>query len=152
MQPSTMNTKPLVELQPEPKQLNDDQIALIQEAISSGCSDSEAAAVAGVPVRDWNAYAARRVMAEPDYLNDLKALSEQIEGWSKIGIVRKLKRADDERFALDVAGRRIDKWSSKATVNVTMPTPILDVAAVRAGAIEGEKVVKELVEGDKVDS
>lgn len=58
------------------------------------------------------------------------------------------------RDALDILGRRDAAWSSKAQVNVTMPTPILDVGAVKAQAaveaIEGEKVApaKALEAGD----
>ena len=125
---STQTLEPSIVLTPIARgDLSNEKIALIEEALSSGCTELQAAAVGGVPLREWECYAARRVAVEPDYLHDLRALSQRMEGLAVVTVARSLERGDDVRLALDVLGRRAPEWSSKGNLNVNGLLPPADI-------------------------
>jgi len=103
-----------------------DVVKKLEKAISCGCTESEAAAWAGITYREYEKILAEQVDSDPHWLNDLKAKEEAILGAARINLADEVMAG--EISPLTVLERRDPKWKVKqdfTTDGKELPTPIL---------------------------
>lgn len=95
-------------------------LQIVEEALSSGCSEDQAAGCAGLTRHEYLDLLAEQLKGNPEWLNRLIMKSHSIIGNSLITINRAVAQKSNPALALEVMGRKDPSWSPKQ-FNITPP-------------------------------
>lgn len=93
---------------------------IIEEALSAGCSEDEAAACAKLSRGEYQELLTTLLQDDPDWLKNAIHKAHSLTGDARIALKRALAEKTNTSLALEVLGRRDPGWSPKAFL---MPPP-----------------------------